>query len=84
MPADIVAANYHRAQSFAYKTKTSFQRDFEKADKPDERDILTGTILRMGRELGIETPVIRELSESHGAAEACDLIPRLEEFALSA
>jgi 2-dehydropantoate 2-reductase len=63
LPADIVAANYLRAQSFAYKTKTSFQRDFEKADKPDERDILAGTILRMGIELGIETPVIRELSD---------------------
>ena len=63
LPADIVATNYQRAQSFAYKTKTSFQRDFEEADKPDERDILTGTILRMGIELGIETPVIRELSD---------------------
>jgi 2-dehydropantoate 2-reductase len=61
LPADIVAANYHRAQSFAYKTKTSFQRDFEKADKPDERDIFTGTILRMGIELEIETPVTRKL-----------------------
>jgi 2-dehydropantoate 2-reductase len=63
LPADIVAANYLRAQSFAYKTKTSFQRDFEKADRPDERDILAGTILRMGIELGVDTPVIRELSE---------------------
>ena len=63
LPVDIVAANYHRAQSFAYKTKTSFQRDFEEADRPDERDILTGTILRMGIALGIETPVTRELSD---------------------
>ena len=61
LPADIVAASYELARNFAYKTKTSFQRDFEQADKPDERDLFTGTILRLGKRLGIETPVTKEL-----------------------
>jgi len=63
LPADIVAANCRRARTFAYKTKISFQRDFEKAAKPDERDIFTGTILRLGEKLGIDTPVTRELAD---------------------
>jgi len=61
LPADIVEESYQRGNSFAYKTKTSFQRDFEQAGKPDERDLLAGTILRLGTELGVETPVTREL-----------------------
>jgi 2-dehydropantoate 2-reductase len=61
LPANIVDESYHRGRNFAYKTKTSFQRDFEKADKPDERDLLAGTILRLGKQLGIETPVTQEL-----------------------
>ena len=34
-----------------------------RVDRLDERDILTGTILAMGGQSGIETPVIRELAE---------------------
>jgi 2-dehydropantoate 2-reductase len=63
LPADIVAVNLRRARTFAYKTKTSFQRDFERADRPDERDILTGTILRLGKQLGVDTPVTCELAD---------------------
>jgi ketopantoate reductase len=55
--------NFTRARSFAYKTKTSFQRDFERADKPDERDIFVGTILRLAEQLGVETPLTREIAE---------------------
>ena len=63
LPADIVAVNSRRARTFAYKTKTSFQRDFERADRPDERDILTGTILRLGKQLRVDTPVTCELAD---------------------
>jgi len=63
LPEDTVAENFRRARTFAYKTKPSFQRDFEKAHRPDERDIFTGTILRLGEQLGIGTPVTRELAD---------------------
>jgi 2-dehydropantoate 2-reductase len=61
LPADIVDQCYEHGRDFAYKTKTSFQRDFEQAGKPDERDTLAGTILRLGRQLGVETPATQEL-----------------------
>jgi 2-dehydropantoate 2-reductase len=61
LPADIVDQCYEHGRDFAYKTKTSFQRDFEQAGKPDERDLLAGTILRLGRQSGTETPATREL-----------------------
>lgn len=63
LPADIVAANCRRARTFAYATRTSFQRDFERAGRPDERGIFTDTILRLGRRSNTATPVTRELSE---------------------
>ncbi|HPS58894.1 MAG TPA: hypothetical protein PK514_12380 [Spirochaetota bacterium] len=31
-------------------------RDYEVMDKPDEQDLFGGTILRLGKELGIATP----------------------------
>jgi 2-dehydropantoate 2-reductase len=63
LPADIVDASYQHGRNFAYEAKTSFQRDFEKADKPDERDLFADTILHIGRQSGIETPVVRELRD---------------------
>lgn len=44
-----------KATGFPYETKTSFQRDFEIPEKKDERDLFGGTIIRMGKELGIKT-----------------------------
>jgi 2-dehydropantoate 2-reductase len=63
LPADIITATYQHGRDFAYESKTSFQRDFEKADKPDERDLFADTILRMGKQFGIDTPVTRELQD---------------------
>jgi 2-dehydropantoate 2-reductase len=63
LPADVVDNSYEQASHFAYETKTSFQRDFETAGKPDERDTLGFAILRMGAQLGVETPGTRELWE---------------------
>jgi 2-dehydropantoate 2-reductase len=61
LPADVVIETYQHGRDFSYESKTSFQRDFEKANKPDERDLFADTILRLGSQLGIETPVTGEL-----------------------
>ncbi len=61
LPEKIVEDSYQKGRNFPYETKTSFQRDFENMNKPDERDLFGGTILRLGRELGIKTPATREL-----------------------
>jgi 2-dehydropantoate 2-reductase len=63
LPADVVSNSYEQASHFAYETKTSFQRDFESAERLDERATLGGVILQMGEQLGIETPAARELWE---------------------
>jgi 2-dehydropantoate 2-reductase len=63
LPADIVATTYEHGRNFAYESKTSFQRDYEEEDKPDERDIFADAILRIGKHLGSETPVTRELRD---------------------
>jgi 2-dehydropantoate 2-reductase len=63
LPDTIVDESYRKGHDFPYETKMSFQRDFERADKPDERDLFGGTILRLGKETGIETPATRVLWE---------------------
>ncbi len=63
LPGAIVETTYRKGNDFPPETKTSFQRDVEQADKPDERDLFGGTVIRMGAALGIPTPVTQELYE---------------------
>jgi 2-dehydropantoate 2-reductase len=63
LPESIIPDTYQKGNGFPYETKTSFQRDFERPDRPDERDLFGGTILRLGRQLGVQTPVTLELWE---------------------
>lgn len=57
----IIKDSYEKGNTFPHETKTSFQRDFENLNKLDERDLFGGIIIRLGRRLGIDTPVTREL-----------------------
>lgn len=50
------------ARSFPIAVKTSIQTDFEAMGRRDERDLFAGAMLRMGHELGIETPGIRAVA----------------------
>jgi len=61
LPETIVADSYQKGGNFPYETKTSFQRDVESTDKPDERDLFGGTILRLGKRLDVDTPSTKEL-----------------------
>ena len=61
LPGTIVADSYQKGSSFSYETQTSFQRDVESTDKPDERDLFGGTILRLGKRLEVDTPSTKEL-----------------------
>lgn len=60
---DIEEKTFQIARNFPYETKTSFQRDFEKGNKRDERDIFGGTLIRMAAEHGISIPTIKEVYE---------------------
>jgi 2-dehydropantoate 2-reductase len=61
LPETIIRDSFEKGNTFPHETKTSFQRDFESLNKPDERDLFGGTIIRLGRRLGIKTPVTQEL-----------------------
>jgi 2-dehydropantoate 2-reductase len=63
LPLGIIDESYKKGRDFPYDTKTSFQRDFETAGKPDERDLFGSAILRIGKQLGVETPATQELWE---------------------
>lgn len=56
LPESIAEDSFRKGEKFPYETGTSFQRDYAVKDKPDERDLFGGTVIRMGRELGIPTP----------------------------
>jgi len=47
LPNDSAETALLKARSFPYEAKTSFQRDFEHADKKDERDLFAGAMLRL-------------------------------------
>lgn len=53
----IVADSLQTGNNFPPETKTSFQRDIEAKAKRNEGDLFGGTIIRLGKELGVPTPV---------------------------
>lgn len=63
LPTDMVEIAFSKARSFPFEAKTSFQRDFERMDKRDERDLFAGTVMRMGDALGVEVPTTRMLAD---------------------
>jgi 2-dehydropantoate 2-reductase len=61
LPKGIISESYAKGRDFPCEAKTSFQRDVDLADKLDERDLFGGTILRLGLQLGVATPITLEL-----------------------
>jgi 2-dehydropantoate 2-reductase len=51
----IIDESFETGKKLPFEAKTSFQRDYENREKPDERDIFGGTIIRLGEQLGIKT-----------------------------
>lgn len=66
LPENTISESFQKGLTFPHGTKTSFQRDAERVDKPDERDLFGGTILRLGDLLGVPTPATRELRNELG------------------
>ncbi|MCX5812778.1 MAG: 2-dehydropantoate 2-reductase [Proteobacteria bacterium] len=61
LPETIITDSFQKGHNFPYETKTSFQRDFENVHKPDERDLFGSTVLRLGKQFDIDTPVTQKL-----------------------
>ncbi len=62
LPSDIVVTSLSKARSFPFEAKTSFQRDVERMDMKDERDLFVGTMFRMADELCIQVPGTKAVS----------------------
>lgn len=60
---NIVKDSFQKGYNFPYETKTSFQRDFETANKPNEAALFGDTIIRLGTKLGIETPITEKTNK---------------------
>lgn len=63
LPEDIVEMSLRKALDFPPEAKTSFQRDFERLDKADERDLLGGTLIRLGKQWRVEMPQTRAVMD---------------------
>lgn len=58
---DIIDKTLEKAASFSYNIKTSLQRDIIKNKQDNELDIFGGAIIRLGKQLSIETPVTSKI-----------------------
>jgi 2-dehydropantoate 2-reductase len=56
LPSNIIEISLAKANKFPYATKTSYQRDLEKGLK-NEGDLFGETIIQIGEELNIATPI---------------------------
>lgn len=61
LPDDIAMVSFEKGRKFPFETRTSFQRDVETSGKPHEGDLFGGTVIRMGKELGVLTPETERL-----------------------
>ncbi|MFX0139674.1 MAG: ketopantoate reductase family protein, partial [Candidatus Hodarchaeota archaeon] len=59
LPDNIISKTIELCKDYT-KIKTSYQRDIEKG-KRNEGDLFGGTIIRLGQELGVPTPVTKSL-----------------------
>ena len=62
----IVTDSLQTGKNFPSETKTSFQRDIEAKAKRNEGDLFGGTIIRLGKELGVPTPVTESIYSKLG------------------
>ena len=61
LPTDIAETAMQKGTTFPHETRTSFQRDFAVANKPDERNLFAGAILCLADEYGQKAPKTEEL-----------------------
>lgn len=56
LPGNMTHVVMEKAETFPFETKTSFQRDFENRQKPDEREVFAGAILSYAKKFKTEAP----------------------------
>jgi 2-dehydropantoate 2-reductase len=63
LPDGIVDLSLKKATIFPPGTQTSLQRDISQKKGKSELELLGGTILHLGKELGIPTPTTRKICQ---------------------
>jgi len=63
----LLESTLEKARRLPPDFKTSYQRDLEIAGHPHEGDLFGGTILRLGQQVGVETPVTSSLYQNVSA-----------------
>lgn len=58
---EIIGNILEKAKSFPSDTRTSFQNDFAKPDKQDEREIFGGSVLHLCEQEGIDCPTTQKI-----------------------
>jgi len=66
IPSDAANAAFEKGKAFPPETKTSYQRDLEIKGKANEGELFGGTILSLGKKLGIPTPVTEKVYKAIG------------------
>jgi 2-dehydropantoate 2-reductase len=61
LPENALEAALSKAHNFPHEARTSYQRDVETPGKSNEGDLFGGTILRLGKQLDVPTPVTGRL-----------------------
>ncbi|MDH5542564.1 MAG: 2-dehydropantoate 2-reductase [Nitrospinota bacterium] len=61
LPENIIGESLAKANNFPPETKTSYQRDIESGGGKNEGDLFGGTIIRLGEELSVPTPVTKTI-----------------------
>ena len=62
LPPDIIDLSLRKAQLFTRDTRTSLQRDIEQG-KRNELELFGGTLVTLGKNLGVATPATSEIYE---------------------
>jgi 2-dehydropantoate 2-reductase len=62
LPTDVIATSLAKGHGFPFDAKTSFQRDYERLDRRDERDLFAGAIIRMADQLAVDVPRTRAIA----------------------
>jgi len=61
LPESIVDDSLNKARNFPFGTKTSYQRDIELKGKLNEGDLFGASIIELGKEYNVKTPVTSEV-----------------------
>jgi len=62
IPEDLPVKIIELLKKYPYETESSYQRDLRKGKKRDEGDLFSYTIIRLGDELGIPTPLTKKFT----------------------